>query len=57
MAKDKANAYRTISIEAHEGKALGPLERFTLAWRTRHTNPKRQRGDSSRNPRWRFGLV
>jgi Cdc6-like AAA superfamily ATPase len=23
MAKD--NAYRTISIEAHEGKALGPL--------------------------------
>jgi hypothetical protein len=25
MAKDKDNAYRTISIEAHEGKALGPL--------------------------------
>src|SRR5215467_8924351 len=33
------------------------LERFTFAWRTHNTSPKRQRGSRNQDPRWRFGLV
>ena len=33
------------------------LDRRTLGWRTRDTNPKRQRGSGAIPPRWRFGLV
>ena len=36
---------------------LKMVERFPLGWPTGRTNPKRERGDRSRNPRSRFGLV